>query len=147
MARRGPKTKLDQDILEVLAESVSAGCSYRLAAIRAGVDPSTLSRWLRAAQPNRRLRELRNTLKKARADAEYRALKAIHAAGADPRYWTASAWFLQHVIRGKYLQSAKDVARGGDWLAAVPRDRGTHANGRPHGRIASQEGDPGTERQ
>lgn len=76
------------DHFEAVCEALAAGNTRKAAARLAGVGRATLYRWLE-------VEALRDTIKKAEADAELEMVAAVRRAAHDARNWTAAAWWLE----------------------------------------------------
>lgn len=76
------------DRFESVCEALAAGNTRKAAARLAGVGRATLYRWLE-------VESLRDTIKKAEADAELEMVAAVRRAAHDARNWTAAAWWLE----------------------------------------------------
>ena len=103
-----PLPKLTKAVHDKLVETASSGCTIKACAELLGINPGTLRRWLSEGRnpDNKRQSALREDILRARARAEVEALKNIKLAGTDSDNWRASAWFLEHSIRGRYLRNA-----------------------------------------
>jgi hypothetical protein len=68
---------------------LAAGATRSVAALKVGIDPSTLRRWARESPL------VAADLDAAEAAAETMALAAVVAASFEPSNWQAAAWFLE----------------------------------------------------
>lgn len=104
-----PFSKLTKGVHDKLVELMSSGCPLSSAAAAIGIHPGSVRRWLFEGKDpvNRRQRALRLAIKKARAEAEIKALQNIQTAGLDEKHWQSNAWYLQNVVQKKYLKNAR----------------------------------------
>lgn len=100
-----PRRRLDvKKAKEDVCAAVRAGNTMRTAGDYAGIDETTLYRWLR------RDNQFSQAVTKAAADCDTRLVANIVKASATT--WQAAAWLLQHHPRLRYLwRSLTD----GDW--------------------------------
>lgn len=86
MARRTPRrragrpTKLNPQVQDAIVAAVRAGSYWEDAAVRAGVHPATVRRWRAEAEQDdapAHLREFRDAVARAQADARVRMVAAI----------------------------------------------------------------------
>ena len=97
-----------------LREALTAGNTYENACRMAGISRTTFYRWREeseVAPEGHQLREFRDMVEKACAEAEHRNVMMIQEAAA--RHWQASAWWLERRHRGHYGRR-KAVALGDD---------------------------------
>ena len=88
----GRRSKISIERIAIIRKAVGVGCTYELAAKRAGVNPSTLYRWLNGRGPlNRKLCE---EIEKATAENASLHLGVITKAAVGGS-WQASAWVLE----------------------------------------------------
>lgn len=102
------------DRFEAVCEALAQGNTRKAAARRAGVGRATLYRWLE-------VESLRDTIKKAEADAEFEMVTAVRAAAQDTRTWQAAAWWLERKmpdVWGKRDRLAVTV----DWREEAKRE-------------------------
>ena len=93
----GRGTKLTPEVINRLGEALKAGNYIEVAVEYAGIAPATYYRWLKEAEAedaSELHKELRETTKRARAEAEYRNVALIQQA-AQNGTWQASAWWLE----------------------------------------------------
>lgn len=93
--RPGRPSKLTPKSVETLLEGIKNGLSYRLACIRAGIDYSTLRRWVEKGeqQGTGEYREFQERLAGAEADGAFALVLRIKAAA--PKDWRAAAFLLE----------------------------------------------------
>lgn len=95
--KTGRPTKLTEDVQNKIVQAIQAGNWLETASAYAGVDASTVRRWMAkgegedAEEPYRAFCAL---IKQARAQAEIRAVALIQKAAQDGT-WQASAWYLE----------------------------------------------------
>ena len=89
-----PALKLNKQISDRLVEAAAAGMKREACAHYAGIDPSTLYRWINYGREGRpAYRAFYRRLEKARAQAERRLLEKIEDAASSS--WQACAWILE----------------------------------------------------
>lgn len=108
---RGPgaPSKFSEERAERLIQAVRGGNYLKTACAFAGIDYTTLRRWIhKADEPDAppEYREFRDALEKARADAEVAALAKIQKA-ANEGQWQASAWFLERSMPERWARKEK----------------------------------------
>ena len=114
---------IDPTLAPRIIYSVARGNYINTAAAIAGVDQSTIHRWIRRGKeawhaeiegnpvPQSEIPyyELCKGVQTARAQAEADALEAIQDAGNDPAHWQAKAWYLERCYGARY--GRKDTLR------------------------------------
>lgn len=103
------KPKLTPTVIENIANALKAGNYIETACHHAGISTTTYYRWLQEAdQPDASdlHRELRDTVEKARADAEIRNVALIQKA-AQTGTWQAAAWWLERSHPKKWGRQQK----------------------------------------
>jgi len=108
---RGPgaPSKFSQERAERLIQAVRGGNYLKTACAFAGIDYTTLRRWiLKADEPDAppEYREFKEALEKARADAEVASLAKIQKA-ANEGQWQAAAWFLERSMPDRWAKKDK----------------------------------------
>lgn len=96
MATRGRKPKLTKQLIENLAVAIQNGNYVETACDYVGISTTTLYRWLQESEQNGAkplLRELSDTVRSSRAQAEMRNVLRIQKAAEDS--WQAAAWWLE----------------------------------------------------
>lgn len=128
--------KLTKVVHDHLVEAARTGCTLKVACASVSINYGTFCRWIQLGKnPDNKLEcQLRDDIKRARAEAEQMALRNIQTAGLDPANWRAAAWFLTNSIRGRYLNSAVKIHKPvtNITLADVARemeDEAVHSNG------------------
>ncbi len=94
---RGRPSKLTPEVQARILQAIEAGNYLEVAAQYAGIDSSTLHRWMRKAENpegDERYRQFRTAVESARAAAEVRNLQVIQNAATDGT-WQAAAWYLE----------------------------------------------------
>jgi hypothetical protein len=86
--------KYTPERIEAILAALRTGQTRRAAAACADIGPTTFYRWLDEDDGT-----LRDAVEKAEAEAEAFYLRAVQTAAADPKTWTAAAWWLE---RRKY---------------------------------------------
>ena len=107
MLFRSRRSKATEARIEALLIALGTGCTREASAGRAGIDRTTLYRWLE------RDAAIRIRVEKAEADAEVRfAAQVAQGAGED---WRAAAWWLEHRRPASYgrAQAAQASAAAG----------------------------------
>jgi transposase len=92
----GRKPKLTKELIELLATALQNGNYIETACDFAGINRATLYRWLQESEADDAkpiLKELSDTVRKARAQAEMRNVLRIQKAADDS--WQAAAWWLE----------------------------------------------------
>jgi transposase len=92
----GRKPKLTKELIELLATALQNGNYIETACDFAGINRATLYRWLQESEADDAkplLKELSDTVMKARAQAEMRNVLRIQKAAEDS--WQAAAWWLE----------------------------------------------------
>src|SRR5262245_2955154 len=92
--RAGAKSKLDRRLIRRISRIVAQGQTQRTAALSCGIGETTFYRWLEEADNGNDLaREFRESIKKAKAEAEGRMVKLVRKAAV--KNWQAAAWYLE----------------------------------------------------
>lgn len=93
--RPGRPSKLTPKSVETLLEGIKNGLSYRLACIRAGIDYSTLRRWVEKGeqQGTGEYREFQERLAQSEADGAFALVLRIKVAAT--KDWRAAAFLLE----------------------------------------------------
>ncbi len=118
----GRPTKLTPEASAAVLAAVSAGLPRHLAAHAAGVDRSTLLRWLaegRRAESGP-CRDLRDALKKAEAVGVATRIARIADAGVAGT-WQADAWYLERVHGDIFGTNARELKRLRQAVAALEK--------------------------
>ena len=92
----GRKPKLTKELIELLGTALQNGNYIETACDFAGINRATLYRWLQESEQNGAkplLRELSDTVRASRAQAEMRNVLRIQKAAEDS--WQAAAWWLE----------------------------------------------------
>lgn len=127
----GNGTKMTPDAIKRIADALSMGATYELAARYAGMVPRTIVKWKTRGEdvrweleqnPRKRLNaadlialDLVNAMAEAESRAAMRWLAAIERAAEDPRNWTAAAWKLERRWPEFYGRRAVEISgRNGD---------------------------------
>jgi transposase len=100
----GRTTKLTPQIQQKIVDAIKAGNYQETAATYAGITPSTFYRWMQQAeQPRapRPLREFREAVLEARAQAEVRNVALVQKAANDGS-WQAATWFLERSFQNRW---------------------------------------------
>lgn len=93
----GRPSKLTEETQAKIVRAVQSGNWLETAAAFAGVDGSTVRRWMAKGEPEdapEPYRAFYTAIKQARAEAEVRAVALIQKAAQDGT-WQASAWYLE----------------------------------------------------
>jgi transposase len=92
----GRKPKLTQELIELLGTALQNGNYIETACDFVGINRATLYRWLQESEEDNAkpiLKDLSDTVRKARAQAEMRNVLRIQKAADDS--WQAAAWWLE----------------------------------------------------
>ena len=111
----GRKPKLTKNLIENLEKALEAGNYIDTACDYVGINRGTLYRWLsEAEQKNAKpiLKELSDTVRRARAVAEMRNVLRIQQAADDS--WQAAAWWLERSHSKKWGRQQKVELSGAD---------------------------------
>lgn len=95
--KQGRPTKLTDDVQERILKAVQTGNWLETASAFAGVDASTVRRWVakgEAEDAEEPYRSFCAAIKQARAEAEIRSVTLIQKAAQDGT-WQAAAWYLE----------------------------------------------------
>jgi transposase len=95
--KQGRPSKLTEDVQTKIIRAIQSGNWLETAASYAGVDASTVRRWMakgEAEDSEEPYRSFCAAVKQARAEAEIRAVALIQKAAQDGT-WQASAWYLE----------------------------------------------------
>jgi hypothetical protein len=109
-------TKLTKEVQERILQAVQAGNYLDTAAQYAGIDASTMRRWVvkgeapNAAEP---YRSFCTALKSARATAEVRSVALIQSAASNGT-WQAAAWYLERSYPDRWGRTRVEVTGGSD---------------------------------
>jgi hypothetical protein len=93
----GRPSKLTASVQDLIIRAIQSGNWLETASAYAGVDASTVRRWMAkgdAEDAEEPYRSFCAAVKKARAEAEIRAVALIQKAAQDGT-WQASAWYLE----------------------------------------------------
>lgn len=92
----GRKPKLTKELIELLGTALQNGNYIETACDFVGINRATLYRWLQESEEDNAkpiLKDLSDTVRKARAQAEMRNVLRIQKAADDS--WQAAAWWLE----------------------------------------------------
>lgn len=95
--KQGRPSKLTDDVQDRIVRAIQSGNWLETASAYAGVDASTVRRWMAKGDSEDAPEPYRSfcaAVKKARAEAEIRAVALIQKAAQDGT-WQASAWYLE----------------------------------------------------
>jgi len=109
VAKKGRKSKLDSERQKKLLSAIRMGNDKKVACAVAGISEATLYRWLELAQKKNaraELREFRESLERAEAEAEAIKVGRINQA-ADNGRWQAAAWWLERKHPERWGQQTK----------------------------------------
>lgn len=109
VAKKGRKSKLDNDRREKLLKAIRVGNDKKVACALAGISETTLYRWLEQSKKKNatpELREFRESLERAEAEAEVLKVSRI-AQAADNGRWQAAAWWLERKYPERWGQQTK----------------------------------------
>lgn len=107
MTEKGRPSELTPQVREKLVQALAIG-NYRGDAARfAGIDPTTLSRWMRRGreEPQGPFAELRDAVLDAEAKAKVMALGCVTKAIRDGD-WKAAAWYLERKHPHQYAEKS-----------------------------------------
>jgi transposase-like protein len=109
-------TKLTDDVQKRVLDALRSGNYMETAARYAGIDESTLHRWIARGKEDdaeEPYREFCKSVERARAEAEVRNLHLIQSA-AQGGTWQAAAWFLERSFPGRWGRREKVEMSGPD---------------------------------
>ncbi len=109
VVKKGRKSKLDAGRRDKLLKAIRVGNDKKVACALAGISETTLYRWLDLAQKKNaraELREFRESLERAEAEAEVLKVSRI-AQAADNGRWQAAAWWLERKHPERWGQQTK----------------------------------------
>lgn len=115
MGKMGRPTKFTPDRADKILEALRLGVPQATAVTYAGVGESTYYRWLSdATKPDAPddLREFREAVQAARAEAEVRSLAVIQ--NASRKTWQAAAWFLERGFPHHWARTDRHEVTGRD---------------------------------
>lgn len=129
MPKKG-SIKLSDDNLLALKEAIMQSIPFGTACVLAGISEASFYAWRaeaveleqaiakgrrRAPRSDRgkRLLELLETIKRAKATAIKRNLLVISTAGKEPKHWTASAWILERLDPEQFGRNRLDITLKG----------------------------------
>jgi hypothetical protein len=95
--KQGRPSKLTEEVQNRILRAVQSGNWLETASAYAGVDASTVRRWIAKGEADDAEEPYRSfcaAIKQARAEAEIRAVALIQKAAQDGT-WQASAWYLE----------------------------------------------------
>lgn len=110
-------SKMSDARVEVLLSALRAGNTRRAASSLADIHNTTFYRWMEDDAA------FRSAVEKAEAEAEAFYLGAVLKAAADPKTWTAAAWWLERRKNADYARRDKvemtvDLRKEAEQLAA-----------------------------
>lgn len=109
-------TKLTTEVRDKIVQALNAGNYQDTAARYAGISEATFYRWMTEAQQpgaSKDLREFREAVESARAQAEIRSVALINKAAQDGT-WQAAAWFLERSHPQKWGRIQRTEISGPD---------------------------------
>jgi hypothetical protein len=115
MARVGRKPKLTPEVIKRLENALLAGNYIETACDYAGISRSIFYAWMAEAEqerPKKIILELKDTVARARAEAEMRNVTKIQKAADDS--WQAAAWWLERSHSKKWGRQQKVELSGAD---------------------------------
>lgn len=100
----------DFDKIAVLVDGLVAGNYADTAARLAGINPSSVRRWIAEAEKgDERFQRVAAVIHLGAAMAESEAVGHVRAAGKEPRNWAASMTFLERRYPGKWGRRPEDT--------------------------------------
>lgn len=132
----GRKGKLTPELHEQLVKVLRSGCTFEAAAEAVGISRRSLQVWLQKGEDAEARREdgekvaahevryiaLAEDVRKARAEAEVRAVATIQRAAQDGT-WQAAAWYLERAFPERWSSKAGTKKVGRPVGAASAPDR------------------------
>jgi hypothetical protein len=87
----------EPDVILAIFRAVTAGLKDAAACEAAGINRTTLGRWLQRAEaePHSAYAAFAHELKAMRQQRKVRILERLEKASESPQYWTAGAWLLE----------------------------------------------------
>lgn len=103
----GRPSKLTPERQERIVELIRAGNYMEIAAQAAGIDVSTLYRWLQRGEKARSgpYRQFRDAVMRARVEAEARAVVVVQKAALTD--WRAASWWLERAFPDRWGRRQK----------------------------------------
>ena len=92
----GRPTKLTEEVQAAIVESIKRGCTFKAAALAAGIAEGTFFKWMKRGEQAKKGRffEFRQAIKKAEAEAVSFAVSCIFQQ-VKKGNWQAAAWWLE----------------------------------------------------
>jgi len=114
MAKRGRKTKLNQELIDTAVDLLKMGNYTETVCDYLGIDESTWYRWMREGKKaNRGIKnQFYQSIKKAQAHAEIRNLAIIETAAKEE--WQAAAWYLERKFQNKWGRKKYEMEHTGE---------------------------------
>jgi transposase len=132
----GRPSKLNDGLHEAIVKILRTGCTVETAAENAGISKRTLQSWLQKGEDaetrsdaghkltaaDQRYMALAQDVRRARSEAEVRALATIQRAAADGT-WQAAAWYLERSFPERYASKRQPKSVGRPVGAVSAPDR------------------------
>lgn len=132
----GRPSKLNDALHEAIVKILRTGCTVETAAENAGISKRTLQSWLQKGEDaetrsdagdkltaaDQRYMALAQDVRRARSEAEVRALATIQRAAADGT-WQAAAWYLERSFPERYASKRQPKSVGRPVGAVSAPDR------------------------
>jgi len=122
-------TKLNNETMKRLSTAIRNGSTYLLACSYAGIDYTTLRKWIIQAEEDLKKYEAKkikketifiqlfDSIKKAEGEITQEALMQIRKSGRNS--WQAYAWLLERRYPGEYGRQLIDMKHSGDETAPI----------------------------
>jgi transposase len=116
----GRPSKFTDDRRKRFIDAIRVGNYIDVAATYAGVDRSTVFRWLAMGREAKSgaYRDFFDEVKQAEAESEHAAVVLVRSAARDPRNWTAAMTFLERRFRDRWARPAAGSTMDG--APAIP---------------------------
>ncbi len=115
MSKVGRPTKFNPETAGKILEALRLGVPQSTAVTYAGISDTTYYRWLTEAEKDdapTELREFRDAVRAARAEAEVRSVAVIQ--NASRKTWQAAAWFLERGFPKHWSRTDRHEVSGRD---------------------------------
>lgn len=115
MGKMGRNTKFTPELADKIIEALRLGVPQSTAITYGGISDTTYYRWLQEGAEDDatpQLRDFRDAVKAARAEAEVRSVAVIQ--NASRKTWQAAAWFLERSFPQHWARTDRHELTGRD---------------------------------